>query len=92
MEAVAALFGDPDVTAAERGDRFWAVVWVPPSLADDPVAPADPAVSANAKAGEAMAAPIPKATASAPTRPTYRAEPDSPELSRPLRGRTTRTG
>jgi len=38
---------------------------------DDPVDPAEPEVSANAIAGiDAIAAPTPNATASAPTRPT----------------------
>ncbi len=38
---------------------------------DDPVDPAEPDVSANAIAGiDAIAAPTPNATASAPTRPT----------------------
>ena len=37
----------------------------------EPVEPAEPVVSANATAGmDAIAAPIPKANASAPTRPT----------------------
>lgn len=38
-------------------------------VASEPLAPADPEVSAKANAGEATAAPTPNATASAPTRP-----------------------
>ena len=42
-----------------------------------PVEPAEPVVSAKATAGiDAIAAPTPKATANAPTRPTKRDEPD----------------
>jgi hypothetical protein len=39
----------------------------------DPLAPADPELSAKAIGMEAMPAPTPRAKASAPTRPTYRA-------------------
>ena len=43
------------------------------SAAPEPADPADPVVSANATGTAATAAPTPKATANAPTRPTYRA-------------------
>jgi hypothetical protein len=39
----------------------------------DPAEPADPVVSANATGTDATAEPTPKATANAPTRPTYAA-------------------
>lgn len=45
------------------------------SEAADPAAPAKPVVSANAT-GITIAEPIPNATASEPTRPTYRATPE----------------
>jgi hypothetical protein len=49
----------------------------PPVLWSDPVDPATPVVSAYAATGtETTAAPIPNATARAPTRPTYRAYVD----------------
>lgn len=43
----------------------------------DAVEPPDPVVSAAATGSDATAAPTPRATARAPTRPTYRAEPDA---------------
>ena len=39
----------------------------------DPAEPADPVVSANATGTDATAEPTPRATANAPTRPTYAA-------------------
>jgi hypothetical protein len=47
----------------------------PDSAALDPVDPAEPVVSAAANGIAATAEPTPRATASAPTRPTYRAKP-----------------
>ena len=44
-----------------------------PDSALDPVEPADPVVSANAAGTSTIADPTPNATASAPTRPIYRA-------------------
>ena len=46
------------------------------SAALDPDDPADPVVSASATGTDATADPTPNATANAPTRPTYRADPD----------------
>lgn len=48
-----------------------------PSADPDPLAPADPVVSANTSGIAPAAEPIPNATAKAPTRPTYRAKPDT---------------
>lgn len=45
-----------------------------------PVEPSEPVVSANAIGMDATAAPTPKATANAPTRPTYRAGPNDEGL------------
>ena len=47
----------------------------PDSAALDPVDPAEPVVSAAANGIAATAEPTPRATARAPTRPTYRAKP-----------------
>jgi hypothetical protein len=47
------------------------------SDSEDPVEPPEPRVSAYATGIDAAAAPIPNVTASAPTRPTYRAKPDA---------------
>jgi hypothetical protein len=47
---------------------------------DDPVDPSEPCRSANATGIDTTAAPTPRATANAPTRPTYRAHTD-PEAS-----------
>ena len=47
------------------------------SAAEVPVEPPDPVVSAAAIGIEATAAPMPSATANAPTRPTYLDEDDS---------------
>jgi hypothetical protein len=47
---------------------------------DDPVDPSEPRRSANATGIDTTAAPTPRATANAPTRPTYRAHTD-PEAS-----------
>jgi hypothetical protein len=47
----------------------------PGSAALDPVDPAEPVVSATANGIDATAEPTPRATARAPTRPTYRANP-----------------
>jgi len=47
----------------------------PDSAALDPVDPAEPVVSAAANGIAAIAEPTPRATARAPTRPTYRAKP-----------------
>ena len=49
----------------------------------DPLDPADPVVSANATGSEPRPEPTPKATANAPTRPTYRANPDNPDAPTP---------
>jgi hypothetical protein len=43
----------------------------------DPVEPEEPVVSAAATGTDAIAEPTPRATANAPTRPTYRAYPDA---------------
>lgn len=43
------------------------------SAAAEPLDPAEPVVSANASGTAAIAEPTPRANASAPTRPTYRA-------------------
>jgi hypothetical protein len=48
------------------------------SVEADPADPDDPEVSAAANGNDAIAAPTPSATASAPTRPTYRAPRDAP--------------
>ena len=61
---------------APRPDRReGAVVLVEPEEADDAsvLDPAEPVVSAKATGIDATADPTPRATASAPTRPTYRA-------------------
>jgi hypothetical protein len=52
---------------------------------EDPVDPSEPCRSANATGIDTTAAPTPRATAHAPTRPTYRAhpEPDTPPPVRP---------
>jgi hypothetical protein len=47
----------------------------PDSAALEPVDPAEPVVSAAANGIAATAEPTPRATARAPTRPTYRAKP-----------------
>ena len=57
--------------AAERAGPAWAAERLWPASEAEPVEPADPVVSAAAMAGnDAIAAPTPSATASAPTRPT----------------------
>jgi hypothetical protein len=61
-----------------RRDGTRALVDAPPdpdSAALDPVDPAEPVVSAAANGIAATADPTPRATARAPTRPTYRAKP-----------------
>lgn len=82
---------EPAPDAAPRPERraptpgFVEDVAAAVSAEPDPVDPADPVVSANATGNAATAEPIPSATASAPTRPTYRAEPDdtsAPPLAR----------
>ena len=54
----------------------------------DPTDPAEPVVSANAIGSAAAAEPMPKATANAPIRPTYRAKP---ALAPGLRAATVRS-
>ncbi len=57
--------GEEDAARDDGPDEFELGVF-------EPVEPLEPVVSANATAGiEAIAAPTPKATASAPTRPTW---------------------
>jgi len=51
------------------------------------VAPAEPVVSANATGIAATAEPTPNATANAPTRPTYLAEPAADSLASTARRR-----
>lgn len=61
-----------------RGDTAVDADGAPCASAEpDPVDPADPVVSANANGIDAAADPIPSATARAPTRPTYRANPST---------------
>jgi hypothetical protein len=62
---------------------------------EDPVDPSEPCRSAKATGIDTTAAPTPRATANAPTRPTYRAyiDPDASGLTRRNSiGRTSRRG
>ena len=61
-----------------RPARAPAAVWARDAESEDPplVDPAEPVESAKATGIAATAAPTPNATANAPTRPTYRADPD----------------
>jgi hypothetical protein len=60
----------PEESSEDRADPEPADPDDPVSAESEPVAPADPAVSANATGIDTTAEPIPKATANAPTRPT----------------------
>ncbi len=57
------------------------------SAEPDPLDPAEPVVSANAIGSEPRPEPTPRATANAPTRPTYRAKPDNPDSPTPTERR-----
>jgi hypothetical protein len=63
---------DPDAADPDAADPDAADPEPAASAALDPDDPAEPVVSANAT-GDATADPTPKATANAPTRPTYAA-------------------
>ena len=73
--AESALADSPPDRPAPRAGR---AVDVPEGeSALDPVEPEEPVVSAAATGTDAIAEPTPRATANAPTRPTYRAYPDA---------------
>ncbi len=64
----------------DAGPRCEDRAWLAPED-DDPAAPDEPLLSAKANGIEAMPAPTPRAKASAPTRPTYRAYPEGAGFS-----------
>ena len=73
LESVDGLPSEGPPRAPDRGDREGEDVEGPDDDASaefDPVAPNDPVVSANANGTDEIADPTPRATASAPTRPT----------------------